>query len=247
MPVPYREVNLINDWDGNGNPWPNFQARNGSKPRYFVIHTTEGAGGMDLVRFMAGAQVSYHYVVGNDSTVYDLVDTDDASWSCLNANGYTINAVFGPSFAGWSRQQWLDNMGNGIKVMAWVCAADLIKYNIPAVVSLGPNYKPIPTGVVDHRYFSQVVRDGNTHGDVGDGFPVDVFTQQVQQAYAALRAAPLPTPAPSPAPPAYQYPSQADMIKQVWEQLFGPQAKGWPQLGGRSLVDAVADIEKRVQ
>ena len=237
----FTETNLI---DG----WPNCQSRNGVKPRFAVIHTTEGAGGMDLVDYMRRAQVSYHYVIGNDGQVFDLVDSDDASWSCMNANGYTINYVFGPSFAGWTRQQWLDLMGNGIKIMAWLIASDLIKYNIPPVVSLGPNYRPITSGVVDHRYFRDVVRDGNTHGDVGDGFPNDVFTNHLTTFHSALKGGPtVPTPAVPPTPPPFTYPSQAEMITQIWEQLFGPRAKGWPQLGGKSLVDAVADIEKRLK
>jgi hypothetical protein len=37
------------------------------------------------------------------------------------------------------------------------------------------------------------------------------------------------------------------MLKQMWEQLFGPKAGGWPQLGGKTLVDALADIEKRLK
>ena len=236
------ETNLVNGW-------PNAQSRNGVKPRYWVLHTSEGAGGQNLVDFMRGAQVSYHYVVGNEPTpqVFDLVDTDDASWSCLNANGYTINAVFGPSFAGWTRQQWLDNMGRAIPVMAWLCANDLIKYGIPPVVSLGPNYTPIPTGVVDHRYFTAVVRDGNTHNDIGDSFPAEVFRNYLTTFYNAIKGAPVPVtpPKPTPAPAPQPYPSQADMIVQIWEQLLGPHAKGWPQLGGKTLIDAIAELRNK--
>jgi hypothetical protein len=226
----FTETNLISGW-------PNYQPRNGVKPRYFVLHTSEGAAGMDLVNYMRGAQVSYHYVVSNDATVYDLVDTDDASWSCMNANGYTINAVFGGSHAAWSKQDWLNNMGRALPIMAWLCASDLVQYNIPPVISLGPNYKPIASGVVDHRYFTQVVRDGNTHVDVGDGFPVAEFSALLNQFYSALKG--------NPVPPAFTYPSQADMIVQIWEQLLGPKAKGWPQLDGKSLVDAIAELGKK--
>ena len=206
----YTETNLIDNWDGSGTPWPNFESRNGTPVVYWVIHTTEGDGGMDLVRYMAGAEVSYHYVVDNDGTVYDLVDTDDASWSCLGDNPRTINAVFGTSFAAWTRQDWLNNCGNAIPIMAWLCAQDLHKYGIPPVLSLGPNYTPIDSGVVDHRYFTVVVQDGNTHTDVGDGFPGDVFNAHLQAAYAALaEPASTPTPAPSPAPiPAPPAPTQ---------------------------------------
>jgi hypothetical protein len=231
----FTETNLI---DG----WPNFQSRNGQKPRYAVLHTTEGAGGMDLVNYMRGAEVSYHYVIGNDGQVYDLVDTDDASWSCLNANGYTINYVFGPSFSNWSAQQWFDNMGaRGIVTMAWLVAADLVKYNIPPITSFGPNYTPIPSGVVDHRYFTKVVQDGNTHGDVGDGWatrvngqpsPAEVFTSYLTTFYNSIKGGPVaqpPTPGPHPVGP---FADQLDLR--------------WLCLGGQTVVEAIAEIRDHV-
>jgi len=251
MPAPlYNEIDLIEGW-------PNFQSRNGQKPRYAVLHTTEGAGGMELVNYMRNASVSYHYVIENDGTVYDLVDTDDASWSVLDANNYCINYVFGNSRAAWSTQQWLDKMGRAIPIAARLVAADLVKYGIPPVVSIGRPYTRINTGVIDHRFVTEVLGIGS-HTDVGDGFPVSVFTQHLMAAYNELKpttpgipAVKPPTAAPVAPPatqkPAYTYPSQAEMIIQIWEQLFGPRAKGWPQLGGRTLVDAVADIEKRLK
>jgi hypothetical protein len=194
---------------------------------------------MNLVNYMRGAQVSYHYVVDNNGDVFDLVDTNDASWSCLDANGFTINAVFGASHAAWSRQEWLDNMGNAIRNMAYLCALDLIKYDIPVAVSLGRPYRSISAGVIDHRYITQVMRIG-THVDVGDGFPADIFTAQLTSFYQQLKGQPVPA---APATP-YTYPSQADMIVQIWEQLMGPHAQGWPQLGGKSLVDAISELRK---
>jgi hypothetical protein len=34
---------------------------------------------------------------------------------------------------------------------------------------------------------------------------------------------------------------------QIWQQLLGPDGKGWPQLGGRTLVDAIAELGNREQ
>jgi hypothetical protein len=222
----YAETNLINGW-------PNCQPRNGQKPRYWVLHTTEGAGGMDLVEFMRRNSVSYHYVFGNEPIpqVYDLVDTDDASWSVLDANGYCINAVFGPSFASWTREQWLSNMGRALPVMAWLCANDLIKYNIPCQVSLGPNYRQIPAGVIDHRYITRVLGIG-THGDVGDGFPAEVFTSCLTTFYNALKGGPVTQPAPAPAHPVGPFADQLTLR--------------WNALGGQTLVEAVAQIRDHV-
>lgn len=39
---------------------------------------------------------------------------------------------------------------------------------------------------------------------------------------------------PPPAAPGFAYPSHEEMVKQLWEQAFGPQAKGWPDLFGKT-------------
>lgn len=59
-----------------------------------------------------------------------------------------------------------------------------------------------------------------------------------------------PPPVVDPVPPAFVYPSVDDMVKQIWEQLFGPQGQGWPTLFGMSqggdrgkfTVEAIADV-----
>jgi N-acetylmuramoyl-L-alanine amidase len=84
----------------------------------FLFHTTEGAGGGEaLIALMErNGDRSYHYLVDNDpdgNTIYDLVDTDRASWSVLDANA-SINLVIGASFAAWSRQEWIDNACDGL-------------------------------------------------------------------------------------------------------------------------------------
>ncbi len=58
---------------------------------------------------------------------------------------------------------------------------------------------------------------------------------------------------PQPIPPTgFQYPSQEEMVRQIWEQLFGPQAKGFPDLFGKTAdgsrgkftVEGIADIHR---
>lgn len=41
-------------------------------------------------------------------------------------------------------------------------------------------------------------------------------------------------------------PQQAQMLQEVWDQLRGPGGNGWPQLGGLSLVDAVAEVRDQL-
>jgi N-acetyl-anhydromuramyl-L-alanine amidase AmpD len=65
----------------------------------FLLHTTESGGGEDLIAFMERAgDRSHHYIVDDDAhgnTVYDLVDTDLASWSAKGANHRSVNLAFG--------------------------------------------------------------------------------------------------------------------------------------------------------
>jgi hypothetical protein len=52
-----------------------------------------------------------------------------------------------------------------------------------------------------------------------------------------------PTPPPPPTLPAPTNPrSDRTLLEEIWDQLRGPGGAGWPQLGGRSLVDALAEV-----
>lgn len=159
---------------------PNHQSRNGAQPNLWIIHTEEGAGdAASLANFLdqASSQVSYHYTIDNNVNVDDIVDTDFASWSVLDENNYSINLCFAGSFASWSRQQWLDDMGNAIDVAAYLCVQDCIKYGIATTV-IAPPYSLDPPGITDHKYVTEHLGIG-THTDVGDNFPWDVFSQAI--------------------------------------------------------------------
>jgi hypothetical protein len=60
------------------------------------------------------------------------------------------------------------------------------------------------------------------------------------------------TPTPTPTP-VFAYPSDHQMLVDIWEQQRGPQGKGWPQLGknakGENLtpVDAIAALKAEVE
>ena len=45
-----------------------------------------------------------------------------------------------------------------------------------------------------------------------------------------------------PEPQPLQHPSNDQMLKDTWDQLRGPEGKGWQQLGGLTLVDAIAKL-----
>ncbi|MGH3956928.1 MAG: N-acetylmuramoyl-L-alanine amidase [Mycobacterium sp.] len=228
----------------------NNQSRGGIKTDLFLIHTQEGNSNADELARYCGTPapggdpkkaVSYHYVVSEDAkdhgvTVVDVVDTDYASWSVGNANNRSINLCFAGSKAAWTRQDWLAKAPKAIAAAAYLAAQDCKKYGIKPFVILPP-YDADPPGISDHRYVTQRLKWG-THTDVGDGFPWDVFIAAVNK-YSGNESV----------TPGFTYPSTDVMIREIWEQLRGPEGKGWPQLGKNaadenlSLIDAVAAIK----
>lgn len=153
-------------------------SRSGQKPRYIFLHTQEGNGtAQSLAAYLNNPNngASYHYTVDNSGVVVDVVDTDYASWSVGDANGYSINLCFAGSYAGWSRQQWLNNMGRAIDIAAYLVAQDCKKYGIAAAwLGSGGSYRAASSGVSDHQYVTSVIGWGS-HTDCGKGFPGDVF------------------------------------------------------------------------
>lgn len=161
---------------------PNEQSRNGQTPTLWLIHTEEAPGNADdLAGFLdnPASQVSYHYTIDNRVQLDDIVPLDEASWSVLDANNYSINLCFAGSSVNLSRQEWLDQYGNAIDVAAYLAVRDCRQFGIPIRV-IPPPYNSDPPGISDHRYVTEHLGIG-THVDVGDHFPWDVFTAAINK------------------------------------------------------------------
>lgn len=233
---------------------PNCSARTpGATPTMFLIHTQEGDGNADsLAKYLANPanQVSYHYTISkgandNGVTVVDCVDTDMASWSVLDANVKSINLCFAGSYASWTRDQWL-KQARAIDVAGYIIAQDCKKYGIKPIV-VPPPYTSGTPGISDHMYVTKVLKIGS-HTDVGPGFPWDVLAAAVAKYMGSETTTP-----PVVTPPVAKYPTTDEMVKQIWEQLFGPQAKGWDRFGktadgsrNKFTVEALFDIHDKV-
>lgn len=156
--------------------------RGGQRPRYFLLHTQEGNGTAEsLAGYLNNRNngVSYHYTL-RDGVLVDVVDTDLASWSVGDANGYTINLCFAGSFAGWSRAQWLARDAD-LRIAAWIAVQDARKYGFPPNwLGSGGRYVPAWAGVSDHQYVTDVIGWGS-HTDCGPGFPGDVFARYLAE------------------------------------------------------------------
>ncbi|OFB44782.1 hypothetical protein BA059_02360 [Mycolicibacterium sp. (ex Dasyatis americana)] len=230
---------------------PSTSSRNGTKPTMFLIHTQEGGGGNsaaeDLANYLANPanQVSYHYTISQASdggvTVVDCADTDEASWSVGNANSQSINLCFAGSRATWGWAQWMQQ-SNAIDVAAYLAVQDAKKYGFTPLV-VPPPYTAGTPGISDHRWVTDVFKWG-THTDVGQNFPWDYFTERVMFWAAGGQATP---PVVTP-PTEKRFPddwTDRELLIEVLRQLRGPALAGWPQLGNKTLVDAVAEISNK--
>lgn len=211
---------------------PNNQSRNGTTIDLWLIHTQEGPGNADSLAHWLQTAVgaSYHYTISEDYrdhgvTVCDVVDTDLASWSVLDANNRSINLCFAGSRASWGRGEWM-NQSRAIDVAAYLCVQDCRKYGIPIKVMPWGHYSK-PGGISDHHYVTEFLGVG-THTDCGPNFPWDYFIQRIN-AYATGA-----TPPPPPAPPAPVGPAEDQLTLR------------WNMLGGQTLVEAVAEIRDAV-
>ena len=206
--------------------------------RGVCLHTTENAAGTpaeNIANYQLTSQTgSYHVLV--DSTGKRLREnTDDwITWSTGNKGNNILLHLSFVFRAGSSRAQWLaqDKMLRaGASVVAHWCKT----YKWP-VRQVGVNGLP---GITTHD--STRAWGGTDHWDPGPHFPFDVFLRYVNE-----HMNPTKNPAPTPAPTTPKETTMSDpKIALILDQLAGhPGDKfpGWPQLGGRTLVDAVAAI-----
>ncbi|WP_081706121.1 glycoside hydrolase domain-containing protein [Nocardia sp. CNY236] len=154
-------------------------SRHGARVVNFLLHTQEGNGTAEsLANYLNNPRngVSYHYTL-HDRVVVNVVDTDLASWSVLDANPYTINLCFAGSRAAWSRNDWL-LIRDDIRIAAWFAVQDARKYDFEPHVIVPPYERR--EGISDHRYVTDCLGIG-THTDVGPNFPWDVFVADVHE------------------------------------------------------------------
>lgn len=219
----------------------NNQDRSGTKIDLWLIHTQEGGGGDtaadDLANFLISTEgganpVSYHYAIGQASdggvTVVDVVDTDDASWSVGNSNDRSINLCFAGSAAAWTRDQWM-GQAKAIDVAAYLCVQDCGKYGIATKV-IAPPYNSDPPGISDHRYCTEYLKDGNTHTDVGDNFPWDVFAAAINKYANTTPEVPPVTQPTDPFTDMINNGTDRQVLNYIAEQL-GPGDPLWPSKG----------------
>lgn len=201
-------------------------------PSNWLIHTEEGnSSAENLARYCNGSHdVSYHYTL-RDGILCDVVDTDYASWSVLDANANTINLCFAGSRAAMTRDEWLARDAD-LRIAAFIAVADCRKYKIPLDIIAPPYGNPRP-GISDHKYVTQALHIG-THTDVGDNFPWDVFGRYVSESAGT---------APSPVSPP---PFVPDVLDRAGGTIDDQLLYRWNCLGGQTHIEALAEIRDKV-
>lgn len=219
---------------------PNSNSRNNTRVDLWLIHTQEGGsvkdGADNLARWMQGpVGVSYHYTISQDLvdggvTVCDVVDTDRAAWSVLDANSRSISLCFAGSRVAWSTDQWM-KQSRAIDVAAYLAVEDAKKYGFPAKV-IAPPYNSGPPGISDHAFVTKKLGIG-THSDVGRNFPWTFFAERV--AYWSGQRVEKP-------PPVVPQPQPTKPVVPVGD----PMLARWNCLGGQTVVEALAEIRDKV-
>lgn len=172
--------------DINGNA---YVPRGLDYPLWVGVHTSESTSRVrDLNAYCKSHQVSYNRLVDDRDTLV-AVEDENAPWSAVGANKYALHICFSASFAGWSREQWLDDqtandgideremLRRGAKQVAYWCQAHPGR-EIPAVWIGGGQRPPWGVnGICGHVDFGTW---GGGHTDPGVNFPVATFMGDVK-------------------------------------------------------------------
>lgn len=157
----------------------------------FFLHTQEplsDSTAEGLARYCQGQNdVSYHFTI-RDRIVYDVVPSELASWSVLEANVFSVNLCFAGSSAAMSRQLWLDRYAADIEIAAYIAVREARRHNFSTEVLIpqaGKQGRDVYAGearpgISDHNYVTRELGIGS-HTDVGPGFPWDIFKAHVDR------------------------------------------------------------------
>lgn len=159
-------------------PVRNFSSRNGARPTEVVLHfTVSPPGTLDAIRRLFntpsfGASSHYGFELFN-GRCQQWVGESKKAWTngAANPRTVTIEVISNDR----TRAQWLSTPALKNGSLAALVRDIAKRYGIPLklVDPAGCNFVP---GITDHAR----LECGNTHFDMGRGFPWDVFMRQVQ-------------------------------------------------------------------
>lgn len=215
--------------------------RNPHECLWGMIHTTEDPEGKDPVLTAKWQQnpannSSYNVLVGHDGKTVRSNDDNYCPWSAgMPGNRLAIH-ISAIGRAARTRDDWFARPQQLESIARW--AADLNKrYGIPLVWLDPQQVASRQKGFTSHgNYWQGIARAQgmDVRTDPGAGFPHDFVLARAAQIVKGEE--PMSS-------------SQADKVDLVLDQLAGTpwhEWKGWPQLGNRTLVDAIAAIGEKL-
>lgn len=223
--------------------------RGGAKIEFVTLHHMAMIGGLsECWNVWQSREASAHYTVDINGRIGQAVWDRDTAWSNANLWSNQRSISIEHSNSGGAAQDWPiseKTREEGAHLVAAICKY----YKLGRPVS-GKNVR-----------FHNIESGGATgcpwHLRPGQKYH-DAYMRRAQYWYDQMTK-PAPKPAPKQAPEKKEEApvdkKQADRIERmltlIMDQLVGPEKDqkgwkftGWPQLGGKTLVDAVADIHK---
>lgn len=236
--MPYREQ-LNGLWSGSDNT-----------RQVIVQHTTESEGGnTNVIGYLEQTRNgSYQTMVDFDGEEVRMVPDDRQAWAAMNAGNRIGLHVCAMGRAAFTRDRWLSETRllerTAMRYAEWsrLYGIPLIKLN-PTDVRAGKR------GVCGHADISAAFRESD-HTDPGANFPFDVVISRAKQLLDPTQEAPMSAAEVKQVQDfvaGFVGPIGSD-VKDLREQACGAgqrdagQYDGWPQLGGRTIVDALAVI-----
>lgn len=217
-----------------------------------VLHTTENSDNTppdNVAKWQQNVnnQSSYNVLFGTNGRTVRSNDDNYSPWSAgmpgnrLGLHGSAIG------YASRTRAQWLQFPKQLEAIAQWL-ATNHREYGIPLRELTVDEVRRRVPGVTTHAVYWQAIGKPQgmaTRTDPGAGFPMDVVLKRAKEIV-------------SPKPPTVkgtnmtdkQYNELVKLLTLILDQLVGhPGLKfpGWSQLGGRSLVDAVAAIGEALE
>ena len=209
--------------------------------QFIALHSTESDRAMAAINWMESQENgSYHDLVDTNGDEYRMVPDDKQAWAAMrtgNARGLHL-CVAGR--AAWPRSRWL-----GFNAQMVTAAARIAYWSqmhaIP-LVRIGPaDLRAGKKGICTHADISQAFRESD-HTDPGVNYPVpELIGMALNQGGLSMSD----VDAINKFTAGFNGPIGSD-VKDCRQQLTGGldkgQYPGWPQLGNRTLVDALAAL-----
>lgn len=206
-----------------------------------VLHSTESDRALAALNWMESQKNgSYHNLVDINGDEWQMVPYNRQAWAAMYSGNRIGLHICAAGRAAWPRSRWLGNSAQ-VATLAKRIAYFSQMYGIP-IVRLSPaDVRAGKRGICTHADISAAFRESD-HTDPGVNYPMDELLRQATNQGGLSMSD---VDAINKFTADFNGPIGSD-VKDVRQQLTGGRDKGqypgWPQLGNRTLVDALAAL-----